>query len=144
MKLDKKYFYSVGVYDYESHMTKDYSHNKKYNNYEFSLIVQDCIDETIMNYSKQEEYINQEPCSLDIYDVIKLPAFNMYMGKRGFKLVNTQATYHIENLRVFSTRFGSEVLRDRYSCLSLGGCHECFRDDEDLDEKCPVLNDRRG
>ena len=138
--MDKKYFYNVSVYDYESHAERLYYHDKKYNHHEFSLIVQDCIDEAIIEYAKLDEYRKNEPCSLDTYDVIQLPTFNKSMYIRGFRLVRTQASCGIEDSRVFSVEFGSEVLRGRYSDLTLGYCHDCFRDE---DEECPVLNERK-
>lgn len=137
------YFYVVTVFDYESHSEYHYYHNEKYSHHEFSLLVQECIDEVVEEYSKIEKYDNSNPCSLDTYDIIKSPKFYRSMKNKGFLPVKTTTSFAIEETRVFSTEFGSKVLRERYSDLSLGECQDCFREDDDFDEECPVLNVRR-
>lgn len=145
--VDKKYVYTVSVFDFDSDMIQDYSHDKEYTQYEFSLIVQDCIDEVIMDYAKQKEFLpNDEPCLLDLFELIRSPPFIKSMRTRGFDLIKPQAVCRISNSKVFSTEFGgSDVLRERYSSLSLGYCRDCYRTNEEIPEEyeeCPVQNKR--
>ena len=141
--MKNTYFYTVSVFDYDGHTELMYYSNEKYNHHEFQIIVQDCFDEVIKRYSEEEGYDNNEPCHVDTDDVIRSPAFHNSMRKRGFNLVTTTSSVSMEETNVFSKEFGSKILRERYSHLTLGKCKECYREYEDYKKECPVLNKRR-
>lgn len=134
------YYYQVVVYDYESHSGLYYSHENEYTNPELSVIVQECMDIVIEKYAKEEYYMNNPPCMLDVEEIIKSPHFNNLMKKRGFSPLRFKASCGFEDNSVFNKERQNSFLKDRYNDLSLGYCQDCFREH---DEKCPVDNNRR-
>ena len=133
------YVYDVGVYDYDTHCEKQFVCKTKYSSHELNVIVQECIDKFVENYSEAELYDNILPCSLDTLDIICSPLFLKFMNERGSTPLRITAKCGLADERIFDTEFSSDFFLERYSDLSLGHCDECYQEDEE----CRVCNKRR-
>ena len=134
------YYYNVVVYDYDTHREEYFTHEEEYSHQEFVLIIQECIDTLIKNYSEIDDYEKDYPCMVDSYEIIDSPKFYVELHKRGFKRLQRTTSCVLEDKKLFDGTHEDVFIKGRYDDLILGKCKDCFRE---KDEKCPVSNKRR-
>ena len=118
------------------------SSEKEYSQFEFSSIVQDCIDECIDLYCNRDTYNNKEPCWYTVDELLNRFNLPFLLKKYGFKLCYTTAQVELQCGRIFSEEFKSPFFFDRSKDKILGQC-DCKYKNHSIFKGCPVPHRRR-
>ena len=138
------YYYKIQVKCDDS-SDDDYiilSSKKKYNQFEFNSIVQDCIDECIELYCNRDTYTNNEPCWYTVDELFNRLNLPFLLKKYGFQLCYMTSEVELECGRIFSQKYQSSFLFNRYRNKILGQC-DCKYKNHSTFEGCPVPHKRR-